>query len=176
MRKWPFLGVNDYFLGKCSLIVGDDQFWGISTPFWGVNDHYLGWVITLGSTDRVFGILLQIHQKILAWVRPPPPFWQCQDFHCSYYRTPSLRDASASKNAITIFQRYFEKQVVLKGGVVPEHKLSKSWHCRPCQKGGLTHAKIFWWIWHSAQRAPQSDNSTQKVIIYLQKVSTYPPK
>ena len=20
----------------------------------------------------------------------PPPFWQCQDFHCSYYRNPSL--------------------------------------------------------------------------------------
>ena len=21
----------------------------------------------------------------------PPPFWQCQDFHCSYYCNPSLR-------------------------------------------------------------------------------------
>ena len=29
VRKLPFFGVNDYFLGKCSLIVGDDQFWGI---------------------------------------------------------------------------------------------------------------------------------------------------
>ena len=36
------LGVGDYFLGKCSLIVGDDQFWGISAHFLGVNDHYLG--------------------------------------------------------------------------------------------------------------------------------------
>ena len=45
VRKWPFLGVNDYFLGKCSLIVGDDQFWGISAHFLGVNDHYLGWVM-----------------------------------------------------------------------------------------------------------------------------------
>ena len=32
--------MNDYFLGKCSLIVGDDPFWGISAHFWGVNDHY----------------------------------------------------------------------------------------------------------------------------------------
>ena len=29
------LGVHDYFLGKCSLIVGDDQFWGISAHFLG---------------------------------------------------------------------------------------------------------------------------------------------
>ena len=42
VRKLPFLGVNDYFLGKCSLIVGCDQFWGISNHFLGVNDNYLG--------------------------------------------------------------------------------------------------------------------------------------
>ena len=35
----PFLGVNDYFLGKCSLIVSDDKFLGISADFMGVNDH-----------------------------------------------------------------------------------------------------------------------------------------
>ena len=35
VRKLPFLGVSDYFLGKCSLIVGDDQFWGISAHFFG---------------------------------------------------------------------------------------------------------------------------------------------
>ena len=51
--------------------------------------------------SRVFGIHLQIHQKILAWVRPPPPFfWQCQDFHGAYFGHPSLslrlRDASSS--------------------------------------------------------------------------------
>ena len=40
--------------------------------------------------SRVFGIHLQIHQKILAWVRPPPPFWQCQDFHCFCSPNPSL--------------------------------------------------------------------------------------
>jgi len=42
VQKLPFLGVNDYFLGKCSLIVGDDPFWGISDHFLGVNYHYLG--------------------------------------------------------------------------------------------------------------------------------------
>ena len=42
LRKLPFLGVSDYFLRKCSLIVGDDQFWGISAHLLGVNDHYLG--------------------------------------------------------------------------------------------------------------------------------------
>ena len=35
MRKWLFLGVNDYFLDKCSLIVSDDQFWGRSAHFLG---------------------------------------------------------------------------------------------------------------------------------------------
>ena len=71
MRKWPFLGVNDYFLRKCSLIVGDDKFWGISAhflggklPSFGLSDAWVGFL----------GILLQIHQKILAWVRPPPLF------------------------------------------------------------------------------------------------------
>ena len=72
--------MNDYFLGKCSLIVCDDQFWGISTPFLGVNDHYLGSVITLGSTDRVFGILLQIHKKNLGMGQTPHPFGNARIF------------------------------------------------------------------------------------------------
>ena len=40
VRKLPFLGVNDYFLGKCSLIVGEDKFWVKSAHFLGVNYHY----------------------------------------------------------------------------------------------------------------------------------------
>ena len=35
VRKLPFLEMNDYFLGKCSLITGDDPFWGISARFLG---------------------------------------------------------------------------------------------------------------------------------------------
>ena len=42
------------------------------------------------SLSRVFGIHLQIHQKILAWVSPPPPFWQCQDFQGVCSGIPSL--------------------------------------------------------------------------------------
>ena len=34
--------MNDYFLGKRSLIVGDDQFWGTNSHFLRVNDHYFG--------------------------------------------------------------------------------------------------------------------------------------
>ena len=66
--------MSDYFLGKCSLIVGDDQFSGISTHFWGV---------ILGSTDRVFGILLQIHQIFFGRGQTLPPLfgngngWDC---------------------------------------------------------------------------------------------------
>ena len=39
-----------------------------------------------------FGLctLYQIHQKILAWVRPSPPFWQCQDFGSTYSCNLSL--------------------------------------------------------------------------------------
>ena len=32
----------------------------------------------------------QIHQKILGWVRPSPPFWQCQDFGSTYSCNLSL--------------------------------------------------------------------------------------
>ena len=43
------------------------------------------------SLNRVFEILLQIHQKNLGMGQtPPPPFWQCQDFQGAYYGTPSL--------------------------------------------------------------------------------------
>ena len=32
----------------------------------------------------------KIHHKILGWVRPSPPFWQCQDFGSAYYCNQSL--------------------------------------------------------------------------------------
>ena len=32
-------------------------------------------------------------KKVLAGVRPPPPSWQCQDFHGFYYGHPSLKAA-----------------------------------------------------------------------------------
>ena len=45
VRKLPFLGVSDYFLGRCSLIVGDDQFLGRSA-------HFLGGILSLfGLSD-----------------------------------------------------------------------------------------------------------------------------
>ena len=36
----------------------------------------------------------------------PPPFWQCQDFQGSYYRTPSLREG-------------FKKKIGKKYGLLP---------------------------------------------------------
>ena len=32
-------------------------------------------------------------KQVLAGVRPPPPSWQCQDFHCFYYGHRSLKAA-----------------------------------------------------------------------------------
>ena len=138
MRKWPFLGVNDYFLGKCSPIVGDDlttkarrcdilttkvrmteltnlQKWPTqNTPKnWShvnifrtqlqVLDSF-PWKLLFLALLSVFSVhcsktstkilplqkLLQIPQKNLGMGPPPPLFWQCQDFHCSYYWNPSL--------------------------------------------------------------------------------------
>ena len=40
--------------------------------------------------SRVFGILLQIHQKNLGRGQTSPPFWQCQDFESFSSGNPSL--------------------------------------------------------------------------------------
>ena len=53
--------------------------------------------------SRVFGIPLQIHQKILAWVRPPP-FWQCQDFESAYPGDPSLRAPVGANKSFFLLQ------------------------------------------------------------------------
>ena len=43
-------------------------------------------------------------------------------------------------------------------------------------RGGLTHAKIFWWIWWSVQRPNLSYNGPIKVINLPPKIITFPPK
>ena len=70
-HKWPFLGVNDNFLGKCSLIVGDDQFWGISA-------HLLGGKWSLfGLSDAWVGFLGYTYKSTKkSWHgSDPPPFF-----------------------------------------------------------------------------------------------------
>ena len=47
--------------------------------------------------SRVFGDTSTNPPKNLGMGRPPPPFWQCQDFHGAYYSIPSLRDISAQQ-------------------------------------------------------------------------------
>ena len=46
----------------------------------------------------------------------------------------------------------------------------------PKKGGGLTYAKIFWWICLCTPKTLLRHHSTQIMIIYPQKVSTYPPK
>ena len=62
--------MNDYFLGKCSLIVGDDQFWGISA-------HFLGGKWSLfGLSDAWVGFLGYTYKSTKkSWHgSDPPPF------------------------------------------------------------------------------------------------------
>ena len=42
---------------------------------------------------------------------------------------------------------------------------SQSLGIKKNEGGGWTIPRFFWWIWHSARSAPQSDHSTQIVII-----------
>ena len=44
------------------------------------------------------------------------------------------------------------------------------------KKGGLTQVKIFWWICRCIPKTLLRHHSTQIMIIYPPKVSTYPPK
>ena len=73
--------------------------------------------------------------------------------------------------------RYFEIQILWmpKGGSAVIGAL-KILTLPKRGRGGLTHAKIFWWICRSIPKTLQSDHSSQIVIIYPQKVSTCPPK
>ena len=69
VRKLTFWGVNDYFWGKCSLIVGDDLFWEISAPFLGGKLSQFG-LITLGSTHLGMGQKAQLKEdKLLPITR-----------------------------------------------------------------------------------------------------------
>ena len=64
--------------------------------FWGTI-LFLGANLSLSWVNYHFSLAFvhfinQIHQKIFAWVRhpPPPPFWQCQDFGSACCCKPSL--------------------------------------------------------------------------------------
>ena len=84
MRKLPFLGVSDYFLGKCSLIVGDDQFWGRSA-------HFLGGILSLfGLSDAWVGFLGYFYKSTKkSWHgSDPTPFLAMPRFSWRLVRPP----------------------------------------------------------------------------------------
>ena len=72
---------------------------GTSTHFLKVTDHYLTWV-TDHSGELWWGFwdTSTNPPKILARVRPPPPFWQCQDFQGVCSGIPSLSVESISES------------------------------------------------------------------------------
>ena len=51
----------------------------------------------------------------------------------------------------------------------------KSWHCQK-GGGGLTHAKIFWWICRSIPKTLLRHHSAQIMIIYPPKSEHFSPK
>ena len=63
---------------KCSL------FGGKLSLFW-LSDN------SREPLTRFLGYYYKFTKTILAWVRPSPTFWQCQDFESSCSRNPSLR-------------------------------------------------------------------------------------
>ena len=84
------MGVNDYFLGKCSLIVGVDQFWGGSA-------HFLGGILSLfGLSDARVGFLGYTYKSTKkSWhgSDPPPPFFgNARIFKASVPALPPLAE------------------------------------------------------------------------------------
>ena len=65
-----FWGIRNTFVGKYQFLVIDDHLWGPSV-----------------HVDKSF-------KKIQAWVRPPPPSWQCLYFGNFWSGNPSLMAAS----------------------------------------------------------------------------------
>ena len=107
------------------------------THFGGLVLIFGGYIIIIWAEwclSRVFGILLQIHQKNLCiGQRPPPLFWQCQDFHGAYFGHPSLiidkRDTNRSIYQIFSFANKCQTRRRLKMWPQPNMSI-QNWKCK----------------------------------------------